>query len=39
MAQKDSGWPTDSYHRILQNAVVGWGDDTGAEFTFIPSRA
>ena len=26
-----------SYHRIYIKAVVGWGDDTGAEFTFILS--
>ena len=25
VAQKDSGWPTDSYHRISQNAVVSGG--------------
>ena len=24
-----------SYHRILQNAVGGWGDGSGAEFPFL----
>ena len=25
----------DSYHRIYIKAVVGWGDDSGAEFPFL----
>ena len=28
-----------SYHRISQNAVVGWGDDSGAEFPFLCERS
>ena len=28
-----------SYHRILRNAVVVWGDDSGAEFTFLRKRS
>ncbi len=28
-----------SYHRISQNAVVGCGDDSGAEFTFLREQS
>ena len=27
------------YHRILQNAVVGWGDDSGADFSFLREQS
>jgi hypothetical protein len=28
-----------SYHRFYINAVVGWGDDSGAEFTFLRQQS